>query len=242
MINEFSRTELLLGRQSMQKLEDCSVLLFGVGGVGGFAAEALCRCGVGQFTLVDSDTVSLTNLNRQVIALHSTIGQYKTDVMERRMQDINPMVQVESCRCFYTEENAEQFDFTKYDYIIDAVDTVSSKLLIAQTAYQCGIPSISAMGAGNKLDPTRFRIADIFETQADPLARVMRRELRKRGVPRLKVVYSDEPAKKPLQSKETPAPGRRVTPGSVSFVPSVEGLVLASAVIHDLTAPSEEKE
>ncbi|MDD3261620.1 MAG: tRNA threonylcarbamoyladenosine dehydratase, partial [Oscillospiraceae bacterium] len=185
MINEFSRSELLLGRQSMQKLENCAVLLFGVGGVGGFAAEALCRCGVGSFTLVDSDTVSLTNLNRQVIALHSTIGQYKTDVMKRRMEDINPAVQVKSCRCFYTTDNAADFDFTAYDYVIDAVDTVSSKLLIAQTAYQAGVPVISAMGAGNKLDPTRFCVADIFETQVDPLARVMRRELRKRSIPAL---------------------------------------------------------
>lgn len=235
MANEWARTELLLGQEALEKLSHCSVLLFGVGGVGGFAAEALCRCGIGSFTLVDNDTVSLTNLNRQIIALHSTIGKYKTDVMQQRMLDINPAVQVQSCRCFYTAENAERFDFSNYDYVIDAIDTVSSKLLIVQRTYAAGVPVISAMGAGNKLDPTRFCITDIYKTQMDPLARVMRRELRKRGIPKLKVVYSEEPAHTPLPSSELPAPGRRTTPGSLSFVPSAAGLVLAGEVVRELT-------
>ncbi|WOC32723.1 MULTISPECIES: tRNA threonylcarbamoyladenosine dehydratase [Caproicibacterium] len=238
MKNEWARTELLLGGQALEELQASSVLLFGVGGVGGFAAEALCRCGIGSFTLVDKDTVSLSNLNRQIIALHSTIGQYKTDVMRARMLDINPRVQVESCRLFYTAENAEQFDFAHYNYVIDAVDTVSTKLLIAQRAYEARVPVISAMGAANKLDPTRFCVKDIFQTQMDPLARVMRRELRRRGVPKLKVVCSEEPAQVPRPSEEPPAPGKRTTPGSVSFVPSVAGLILAGAVIRELTGLS----
>lgn len=234
MLNEWSRAELLLGEQALDKLKHASILLFGVGGVGGFAAEALCRCGIGSFTLVDNDTVSLTNLNRQIIALHSTIGRYKTDVMRERMLDINPAVQVECCRCFYTEENADSFDFSHYDYVIDAIDTVSSKLLLVQQAEKAGVPVISAMGAGNKLDPTRFRVTDIFKTQMDPLARVMRRELRKRGITHLKVVYSDERAITPHTCEEPPQPGRRTTPGSLSFVPSAAGLVLAGEVIRNL--------
>lgn len=238
MENEWSRTELLLGPQALEKLKAASILLFGVGGVGGFAAEALCRSGIGAFTLVDNDTVSLTNLNRQIIALHSTIGQYKTDVMRARMQDINPVVRVQSCRCFFTAENAEQFDFSQYDYVVDAIDTISSKLLIVQRAYEADVPVISAMGAGNKLDPSQFCVTDIYQTQMDPLARVMRRELRKRGIPKLKVVYSEEPAKAPHPSDEPLAPGKRTTPGSLSFVPSAAGLVLAGEVVREIAGIS----
>lgn len=239
MPNEFSREIILLGQEALDKLKRASVLLFGVGGVGGFAAEAMCRCGIGSFTLVDHDTVSVTNLNRQIIALHSTIGHYKTDVMRDRMLDINPAVQVQSCKCFYTEENAETFDFSQYDYVIDAIDTVSSKLLIIQQAKKAGVPVISAMGAGNKLDPSRFRIADLSKTEMDPLARVMRRELRKRGITHLKVVYSNERALTPQAGTELPQSGRHTVPGSLSFVPSTAGLMLAGEVVRDLVGISE---
>lgn len=235
MADQFSRSAMLLGRAGIAKLQKARVLLFGVGGVGGQAAEALCRAGVGAFTLVDNDTVSLTNLNRQVVALHSTLGQYKVEVMAARMRDINPAVQVQPCRCFYTAANADAFAFSQYSYVVDCIDTVSSKLLIAQQAQAAGVPCISAMGAGNKLDPSAFCVADIYDTSGDPLARVLRRELRKRGVRALRVVYSEETAMAPVEDGgEAPAQGRRTTPGSLSFVPGAAGLVLAGAVVRDL--------
>ena len=239
MEQAFSRTEMLLGRAAMERLSASRVAVFGIGGVGGYVCEALVRSGIGAFDLVDSDTVSLSNLNRQIIALRSTLGRYKTEVMKERMLDINPEVDVRVYNCFFLPENREVFPFATYDYIVDAVDTVSAKLALAETAREHGIPLISSMGAGNKLDGSAFRIADISETHTDPLARVMRRELKKRGIERLKVVWSEEP---PMSAREAEAkeelsgkPGR-IPPGSVAFVPSVAGLILAGEVIRDLTA------
>ena len=236
MRNEFSRTELLLGSAAVARLAAARVAVFGIGGVGGHAVEALARCGVGTLDLIDNDTVSLTNLNRQLIALHSTIGQYKVDVAAARIADINPHAVVHTYRTFYLPETAAQFDFAQYDYVIDAIDTVTAKLDLAVRAYRTGTPIISAMGAGNKLDPTRFEVTDIFKTSVCPLARVMRTELRRRGVPHLKVVYSREPARTPFPSPDVQqeAGAKRAVPGSVAFVPSVAGLILAGTVIRDL--------
>lgn len=239
MENQFLRTQLLLGEEAMEKLSKKRVAVFGVGGVGGYVCEALVRSGIGAFDLCDNDMVSLTNLNRQIIATRSTIGRYKTEVMKERMLDINPDVKVRLHECFFLPENADTFPFEEYDYIVDAVDTVSAKIQLVMSAEQYHIPIISAMGAGNKLDPTRFEVADIYKTDVCPLARVMRRELKKRGVKKLKVVYSKEQALTPLpcpQEKEEEGFGnkKRSTPGSTAFVPSVAGLIIAGEVIRDL--------
>lgn len=234
MINQFSRTELLLGAESMERLKVSQVAVFGVGGVGGYVAEALVRSGIGSFVLVDNDKVSLTNINRQIIATYDTIGRYKTEVMRERILSINPEARVEVRNCFFLPENADEFDFSKYTYVVDAVDTVTAKLEIVMRARAAGVPVISSMGAGNKLDPTKFRVTDIYKTTVCPLAKVMRRELRKRGVEDLKVVFSTEEALTPLESSEDS--GKRVTPGSVAFVPSVAGLILAGEVIKDIVS------
>ena len=232
MLTQFSRTELLLGKEAMEKLKNSRVAVFGVGGVGGYVCEALVRSGVGAFDLIDDDKVCLTNLNRQIIATRKTIGKYKTDVMKERILDINPDADVRIHQCFFLPENADDFPFEEYDYIVDAVDTVTAKLELVMRAKEAGVPIISSMGAGNKLDPTRFEVADISKTSVCPLAKVMRRELRKRGVEHLKVVYSKE---EPISPKEQLSDGnKRVLPGSVAFVPSVVGLILAGEVIKDL--------
>lgn len=238
MGEEFARSELLLGKQAMDALKTKTVAVFGVGGVGGYVVEALARTGVGAFHLVDNDTVSVTNVNRQVIALHSTIGKNKTEVMRERILDINPQAEVYIRDCFFLPDNADTFSFSGYDYVVDAVDTVTAKLEIILRAQAAGVPVISCMGAGNKLDPTAFEVADIYETSVCPLARVMRRELKKRGVKELKVVYSKE---KPVfageaaesDSRQAEA-GRCAVPGSVAFVPSVAGLIAAGEVVRDL--------
>lgn len=231
-MDEFVRTEMLIGQHAMEKLRAAQVAVFGIGGVGGHAAEALARSGVGSLVLVDNDVVSMSNINRQVIALHSTLGRYKTEVMRERIMDINPKAQVEVRTCFFLPENAEDFHFSSYDYVVDAVDTVAAKLEIIERAKRAGTPVISAMGAGNKLNPSAFAVQDIYQTQMCPLARVMRRELRKRDIRSLKVVCSAEPA---LQPKgERVAGSRHVAPGSISYVPSIAGLLLAGEVIQDL--------
>lgn len=227
----FSRQMLLLGEESQKKLERSAVLLFGVGGVGSYVAEALARAGVGRITLIDPDEVALSNCNRQLAALHSTLGQKKAEVMARRIQDINPQCQAEALCLFYGPETRGQIRMTEYDYIVDAIDTVSSKLLLAEEAQRAGVPLIASMGTGNKLDPSRFRIGDISETSVCPLARVMRRELKARGIFHLEVLWSDEKPLTPLSGGEAPPPGRRQTPGSLSFVPSVAGLMIAGHVI-----------
>lgn len=236
MSHWLDRTELLLGDKATEALARAHVAVFGVGGVGGYAIEALTRCGVGALTIVDSDTVDVTNLNRQIIATADTIGQPKVDVMAKRIASINPACRVEARKCFYLPETADQFDFTRYDYVVDAVDTVTAKLQLIEEANRCGTPIISSMGAANKLDPTAFQVADIYKTSVCPLAKVIRKECRKRGIAHLKVVYSQEP---PISHQgegaaEAPAPGRRSTPGSVAFVPPVAGLILASEVVKDL--------
>ena len=248
MLNQFSRTELLLGKDAMERLTNAKVAVFGIGGVGGYVCEALVRSGVGSFDLIDDDKVCLTNLNRQIIATRKTVGQYKVDVMKQRMLDINPEVQVEIHKCFFLPENAEEFPFQEYDYVIDAVDTVTAKLEIILQAKKYNVPVISCMGAGNKLDASQFRVADIYKTKMCPLAKVMRRELKKRGVRKLKVVYSEEKPIRPLEDMSISCrnrcicpPGaahkcteRRDIPGSVAFVPAVAGLVLAGEVVKDL--------
>ena len=233
-VNQFSRTELLLGADAVERLKGCRVAVFGVGGVGGFAVEALARSGVGALDLIDNDTVALSNLNRQIIALHSTIGKFKVDVAAERVRDINPACEVKAHRVFFLPETEGQFDFSQYDYVIDAIDTVKGKLALVENAKAAGVPIICSMGAGNKLDPTAFEVADIYKTSVCPLARVMRYECRKRGIKKLKVVYSKEPpvALKQESEEETV---RRSTPGSTAFVPSVAGLILAGEVIKDLT-------
>lgn len=237
----------------MAQLKDAAVAVFGLGGVGSYVVEALARSGVGRLDLFDHDTVCLTNINRQLIATHETIGQKKVDIMKKRSLDINPACLVSANACFYNAQNADEFDFSKYSYVVDAIDTVSSKLLIIERAKQAGVPVISCMGTGNKLDPTRFEVADIYETSVCPLARVMRRELRARGILSLKVVYSREEPIRPEQTDmheggenccraaedETGRAGRPI-PGSVSFVPSVAGLILACEVIQDLCKPAKE--
>ncbi len=232
MIDRFSRTRLLFGDEGVEKLQKAKVAVFGVGGVGGFAAEALARTGVGTLEIIDSDTVSLTNINRQIIALESTIGQKKVDVLKKRLLDINPEITVIARDEFFLPETSKTFDFSSYDYVVDAIDTVSGKIELVMKAKEAGTPIICSMGAGNKLDPTRFEVADIYSTSVCPLARVMRTELRKRGVKKLKVVYSKEPAQKPRKSEEQS--GKRQTPGSLAFVPSVAGLIIASEVVKDI--------
>ena len=238
MQNQFSRTELLLGKEAMDKLASSRVAVFGVGGVGGFAAEALARSGIGALDLVDNDTVSLSNLNRQIIALHSTVGRKKTDAAAERILDINPAVKLKTWSLFYGPDTASLFDFREYDYVVDAIDTVTGKIALVMQAREAGVPIICSMGAGNKLDPAAFEVADIYATSVDPLARVMRTELKKRGIKKLKVVYSREkpiPAAVDAEPGEDPAAGRRTVPGSIAFVPSAAGLILAGEVIKDLT-------
>ncbi len=262
MQNQFSRTELLLGKDAMERLSCARVAVFGVGGVGGYVVEALVRSGIGAVDLIDNDKVCLTNLNRQIIATRSTIGQYKVEVMRDRILDINPECRVNVHKCFYLPETQEEFDFTQYDYVVDAIDTVTAKLALIMQAKDAGVPIISSMGAGNKLDPAAFEVADIYKTSVDPLARVMRRELKKRGIKKLKVVYSKEEPLTPItpenetfqegmpgaddtcaisgnaatgaQMQEFKAAKRRATPGSTAFVPSAAGLLIASEVVKDL--------
>ena len=230
MPDEFSRSQLLLGVKAMERLESSEVAVFGLGGVGSFAAEALARGGVGTLALFDGDVVDRTNINRQIIATQRTVGKPKAEAMRDRVLEINPKCRVEANRCFYLPENADQYDLTKYAYIVDAVDTVAAKLELAVRAQRAGVPIISCMGAGNKLDPTKFEVADIYKTSVCPLARVMRRELKARGVKSLKVVYSKEIPAVPLKNVSA---GKTV-PGSVSFVPPVAGMILAGEVIKDL--------
>ncbi len=249
MLNQFSRTQLLIGEAAINKLQKSRVAVFGIGGVGGYVCEALVRSGVGAFDLVDDDKVCLTNLNRQIIATRKTVGKYKADVMKERMLEINPDVDVRIHRCFFLPENADDFPFDEYDYVVDAVDTVTAKIELILRAKAHNVPIISAMGAGNKLDPGRFKIADIYQTSVCPLARVMRRELKKRHVKNLKVVYSDEQPIRPLEDMSISCrtncicpPGaqhkcteRRDIPGSTAFVPAVAGLMIAGEIVKDLS-------
>lgn len=223
---QFERTKALIGEAALEKLKNSHVAIFGIGGVGGYVVEALVRAGIGEIDLIDNDTINLTNLNRQIVALHSTIGQFKVDVMELRAKDINPDVKINSFKTFFDENTINQFDFSKYDYIIDAIDSVKSKLLLIETAKKLNIPIISSMGTGNKLDPTKFQITDISKTSVCPLARVIRVELKKRGIKNLKVLYS----------KEEPIKTGQRTPSSISFVPPAAGLIIASEVVKDLIA------
>lgn len=250
MLTQFSRTELLLGKEAMEKLKNAKVAVFGIGGVGGYVCEALVRSGVGAFDLIDDDKVCLTNLNRQIIATRKTIGKYKTDVMKDRILEINPDARVEVHKCFFLPENADEFPFEEYDYIVDAVDTVTAKISLVMKAQEMNVPIISSMGAGNKLDASQFRVADIYKTKVCPLAKVMRRELKKRGVKKLKVVYSEEQPTRPVEDMAISCrtncicpPGaahkcteRRDIPGSVAFVPSVAGLIIAGEVVKNLAA------
>lgn len=244
MSDPFIRTRLLIGDEPLDRLAASKVAVFGVGGVGGFCVEALARAGVGTLHLYDDDTVSESNLNRQIAALHSTIGQPKAEVVAARVRDINPACDVKAIRMFYLPQNADQVDLSQYDYVVDCIDTVAAKLELVSRCTTLQVKIISAMGSGNKLDPTAFEITDISKTQGCPLARVMRKELRKRGIQHLKVVYSREEPLSPARPIETEAPAgtdtrpgstaRRATPGSISFVPAAAGLVLASAVVRDL--------
>lgn len=232
-MNQFSRTELLFGKEAIEKLKNKRVAVFGLGGVGGHCALALARSAIGNLDLIDNDVVSITNINRQAVAYMSTIGKPKTEVLRNMILDINPDAVVNVHNTFFLPENKDAFDFTQYDYIIDAIDTVSGKIALVECANSAGVPIISSMGAGNKLDPTAFKVTDIYKTQVCPLARVMRRELKQRGIKSLKVVYSEEKALTPLPSDEQS--GKRQTPGSVAFVPSVAGLIIAGEVIKDLS-------
>ncbi|MGN1346005.1 MAG: ThiF family adenylyltransferase [Eubacteriales bacterium] len=249
MLNQFSRTELLFGKEAMEKLSSSRVAVFGIGGVGGYTVEALVRSGVGTIDLIDDDKVCLTNLNRQIYATRKTVGKYKVDVAAERIAEINPDAKVYLHKTFYTPETAEQFNFSDYDYVVDAIDTMTGKISLVMNAYAAGTPIISSMGAGNKLDPTAFEVADIYETSVCPLARVMRYELRRRGIPKLKVVYSREKPMTPIDDMAISCrthcicpPGtarkctqRRQVPGSNAFVPSVVGLIIAGEVVKDLT-------
>ena len=248
MLTQFSRTELLLGKEAMEKLAAARVAVFGIGGVGGYVCEALVRSGVGAFDLVDDDKVCLTNLNRQIIATRKTVGKYKVEVMKERILEINPDAKVRTHQCFFLPENADEFPFEEYDYIVDAVDTVTAKIELVMKAQEKNVPIISSRGAGNKLDGSQFRVADIYKTKGCPLAKVMRRELKKRGVKKLKVVYSEEQPTRPLEDMsiscrtncicppdaERKCTQRRDIPGSMAFVPSVAGLIIAGEVVKDL--------
>ena len=232
---QYARTQLLIGKDAMEKIRGSRVLIFGVGGVGGCAAEALARSGVGTLGIVDDDYVAETNLNRQILALHSTLGMHKADAAKQRILDIDPETCVQTYKMFYLPENADRIDFSSYDYIVDAIDTVTAKLEIAVRADKAGVPLISAMGCGNRLDPSKLIVTDIYKTDTDPLARVMRRELRKRGVPKLTVVCSTEPAMPRAPGEDTgELKGSRPAPGSTPFVPTAAGYLLASRVIMDL--------
>ena len=249
MLNQFSRTQLIYGEEGMERLYRARVAVFGIGGVGGYTVEALARSGVGTLDLIDDDRVCLTNVNRQIFATRKTVGQYKVNVAQARILEINPDAVVHTYKTFYSPQTAEQFDFTQYDYVVDAIDTVTGKLALVEQAERAGVPIISSMGAGNKVDPTAFEVADIYETSVCPLARVMRQELRKRGIRRLKVVYSKEPALTPIDDMTISCrahcicpPGtarkctqRRQVPGSNAFVPPAVGLILAGEVVKDLT-------
>ena len=249
MLNQYSRTQLIFGAEAMEKLRNSHVAVFGIGGVGGYTVEALARSGVGELDLIDDDKVCLTNIIRQIIASRKTVGQYKVDVAAERVHDIDPNIVVNTYKTFYTPETAEQFDFTKYDYVVDAIDTVTGKIALVMNAKKAKTPIICSMGAGNKVDPTAFEVTDIFKTSVDPLARVMRIELKKRGIRKLKVVYSKEVPLTPVDDMATSCkthcicpPGtarkctqRRQVPGSNAFVPSVVGLIIAGEVIKDLT-------
>lgn len=255
MLNEFSRTELLLGADGMKKLQNARVAVFGIGGVGTFTVEALVRSGVGALDLFDDDKVCLTNINRQLIATRKTVGEKKVEVMKERVLEINPKVKVEAHETFYGADNADEFDLSSYDYIVDAIDTVSSKLVLIEKAKEKNVPIISCMGAGNKLDPTKLEVADISKTSMCPLAKVMRTELRRRGITNLKVVYSKEPPLTPIEDEDNSCKNhcicppdtkrkctiRRQVPGSIAFVPSVAGLILAGEVIKDLVFQDSEE-
>lgn len=235
MSERFVRTENLIGEDGLEKLRDAHVAVFGVGGVGGYIIEALARSGVGTLTIIDSDTVAESNINRQIIATYNTIGMSKVDAMKERILSINPDAKVNVRNCFYLPENADEFDFSEYSYVADAVDTVTAKINIIMKAKEAGVPVISAMGAGNKLDPTKFQVSDIYKTSVCPLAKVMRYELKKRGVKKLKVVYSTElPVKPKTELAVEENSKRRSTPGSIAFAPSVMGLIMASEIIKDL--------
>lgn len=256
MLNQFSRTQLLLGAEAMETLHNKRVAVFGIGGVGGYVCEALVRSGIGAFDLIDDDKVCLTNLNRQIIATRKTVGQYKVDVMRDRMLDINPDVKINTYKCFFLPENADEFPFSEYDYVVDAVDTVTAKIELIMRAQKEGVPIISAMGAGNKLDAGKFKVADIYDTKVCPLARVMRRELKKRNVKKLKVVYSEEEPIRPIEDMSISCrthcicpPGaahkcteRRDIPGSTAFVPAVAGLMIAGEIVKDLCKTVKKEE
>ncbi len=251
MLNQFSRTELLVGKENMERYASMRVAVFGIGGVGGYVVEALARTGIGTLDLIDDDKVCLTNINRQILATRKTVGQYKVDVAKERILDINPHCVVNTYKCFYMPDTADQFDFTAYDYVVDAIDTVTGKIELVMQAQKTGTPIISCMGAGNKMDASAFEVADIYKTSVCPLAKVMRHELRKRGVKHLKVVYSKEKALRPVEDMAISCrahcicpPGtvrkctqRRDIPGSNAFVPSVAGLIIAGEVIKDLSLP-----
>ena len=235
MNEQFSRTQILLGEEAVQKLQKARVAVFGIGGVGGYTVEALARCGIGNLDLIDSDTVSISNLNRQILATHSTVGMRKVDAAKARILDINPECTVRTYPIFYLPDTAEQFDFTQYDYIVDAIDTVTGKLQLIERAVAAGTPIICSMGTGNKLDPSAFMVSDISKTSMCPLARIMRKELKKRGISHLKVVYSQEEALTPdVDPEELARTGKRQIPGSVAFVPGAAGLILAGEVVKDL--------
>lgn len=234
-MDPFSRTELLLGAESMEKLKKAKVAVFGLGGVGGYVAEALARSGVGALELVDHDTISITNINRQLLATHSTVGRYKAEVARERVLDINPEIVATARKTFFGPDTAGEFDFSQYSYVVDAIDTVTGKLALIAAAQRAGVPILSSMGTGNKLDPTKFQIADITKTSVCPLARIMRKECAKRGIRHLKVLFSTEDPIPPLGEPTEELPeGRRALPGSVAFVPSVAGLIIAGEVIKDL--------
>lgn len=249
MLNQFSRTELLFGKEAMEKLANARVAVFGVGGVGGYTVEALARSGVGTFDIIDDDKVCLTNINRQIIATRKTVGKYKVEVMKERILEINPKAVVHTHQCFYTPETADQFDFSQYSYVVDAIDTVTGKIELVMRAQAAGVPIMSSMGAGNKLDPTKFEVTDIYKTSVCPLAKVMRKELKARRVKKLKVVYSKELVRKPIEDMsiscrtncicppgaERKCTDKRQIPGSTAFVPSVAGLIIAGEVIKDIT-------
>lgn len=245
MLDRFSRTQLVFGKEAMDRLKGSRVAVFGVGGVGGYTVEALARSGVGAIDIIDNDKVCLTNINRQIIATGKTVGKYKVDVAKERIEEINPDCKVTAFRTFYMPETADQFDFTEYDYVVDAIDTVTGKIALIENAKKAGTPIISSMGAGNKVDPTAFEVADIYKTSVCPLARVMRYELKRRGIKKLKVVYSKEKPIPPIDdedpngengclSKEDKVAGKRQVPGSTAFVPSVAGLIIAGEVIKDI--------
>jgi len=255
MLNQFSRTQLLYGAEAMKKLVSSRVAVFGIGGVGGYVVEALARSGVGTLDLIDDDKVCLTNINRQILATRKTVGRYKVDVAEERVHEINPQCTVNTYKTFFLPDTQDQFDFREYDYVVDAIDTVTGKLAIVEKAKEAGVPVISSMGAGNKLDASQFEVADIYKTSICPLAKVMRRECRKRGIKSLKVVYSKEEPVTPLEDMSISCrqhcicpPGtarkcteRRDIPGSTAFVPSVVGLIIAGEVINDLTGIKRKK-